>query len=1378
PLVPARFSALHHAALNGNTELISLLLEAQAAVDIKDNKGMRPLHYAAWQGKKEPMKMVLKAGSSVNIPSDEGQIPLHLAAQHGHYDVSEMLLQHQSNPCIMDNSGKTPLDLACEFGRVGVVQLLLNSNMCAALLEPKPGDATDPNGTSPLHLAAKNGHIDIIRLLLQAGIDINRQTKAGTALHEAALCGKTDVVRLLLDSGINAHVRNTYNQTALDIVNQFTTSQASKEIKQMLRDASAALQVRAVKDYCNNYDLTSLNVKAGDVITVLEQHADGRWKGCIHDNRTGNDRVGYFPSSLVEAISKRTAHTRVYQDVAVTWPHHGHGALMASPLSLCAGGDRSSLGSTGSVASARSSGSGQSAGSGAHALHAGSEGVKVSPLPTLGGTDMSPGTAGSPVVPAPSWNLPPAHGWVWGRDQGSPFLGLPRAAPSLSPQSSEAVYQWLCKFQLQLYAPNFINAGYDITTISRMTPEDLTAIGVTKPGHRKKIASEINNLNIPEWLPEYKPANLALWLSMIGLSQYYKVLVENGYENIDFITDITWEDLQEIGITKLGHQKKLMLAVKKLAELQRAELGKYEPGTLKRKVTAAACPEVLAIESPPPEPPECQSPKMTTFQDSELSSELQVAMTGEAPEEPPEKAANPAAPGYRSPPGLGGRTRLMSSSQELLGDGPRAPPTAAISKSQEYLAEGAGEAPPAPPKEGRPPRHGHPVKRASVPPVPGKPRQPFPPSTGQLTPPQTPGKPRPPSPQGPPAPHATAKVKPTPQLLPPGERPASPRSLPQSPTHRGFAYVLPQPAEGEGGPPGVPVLPVSVPVLCLPPAGEGEEEPGRPKKRAHSLNRYAASDSEQERDELLVPDAGPYATVQRRVGRSHSVRAPTGGDKNVNRSQSFAVRPKKKGPPPPPPKRSSSAISSAGMAEDFPKEGEGEVAAGQPATEGESRREQRRASDLGGSVDTGSAGSVRSIAAMLEMSSIGGGARALALQKPHGPGAPPGSPERSRVATVLATVKHKEAIGLDGEVVNRRRTISGPVTGLVAARGGSPDGIPFAEEGNLTIKQRPRPLGPARGEVGEGLSPAHRHGDLAKVEASATLKRRIRARQSQQDGVRFVLTESDTVKRRPKAKDKEPALEPAPLAVYQNGTGTVKRRPASELSGAEPPPTPPPAARPDGPDYAGPPAEPKKPFKPPVSPKPVLTQPPQKVPGPPAPIPKKVPIPSPGSPEVKRVHGTPPPVSPKPVPPPTAPKPPKPHAAIQSVSAGSTPAPSPARQLGTAGAKPSSTPPSLCSSPAKPLSPGAQPQQVPVKPPRSAITGPSIDSTSPELAQQKLEETSASLAAALQAVEEKIKQEDSQAADSAVESKSTVSILDDIGSMFDDLADQLDAMLE
>lgn len=30
--------------------------------------------------------------------------------------------------------------------------------------------------------------------------------------------------------------------------------------------------------------------------------------------------------------------------------------------------------------------------------------------------------------------------------------------------------------------------------------------------------------------------------------------MQNGYENIDFISDISLEDLQEIGITKLGEE--------------------------------------------------------------------------------------------------------------------------------------------------------------------------------------------------------------------------------------------------------------------------------------------------------------------------------------------------------------------------------------------------------------------------------------------------------------------------------------------------------------------------------------------------------------------------------------------------------------------------------------------------------------------------------------------------------------------------------------------------------------------------------------------------------------------------------------------------------
>ncbi|XP_026159485.1 caskin-1-like isoform X2 [Mastacembelus armatus] len=546
-------SPLHHAALSGNKELISLLLEAQAAVDIKDHKGMRPLHYAAWQGKTEPMKMLLKAGSSVNGQSDEGQIPLHLSAQHGHYDGSEMLLQHQSNPCISDSAGKTPLDLACEFGRVRVVQLLLSSNMCAAMLEPKP---SDPNGVSPLHLAAKNGHIEVIRLLIQAGIDINRQSESGTALHQAALCGKTEVVRLLLDSGISAGVRNTLSQTALDIVNQFTTTQASQEIKQLLRDASAAMQVRALKDYCNNYDLTSLNIKAGDIITVLEQHSDGRWKGCIHDNRTGNDRVGYFPSNMVEVIKRAGSRTAELSPQGS--PTLGQQSstsediwVLRKPL---AGGERS--GSVGSLGSVRSSSSLQGSGN-THVL--------TTPAP-------SPHPAPTTGVNTHGLNAPGLHAQAEGVKLLATVLSQSVKAKEHLLEQSQSVEQ---------SASSSSCTVHEQRSFERKAEEDdgkdLTAIGVMKPGHRKKLASEISKLPSTDWLPDHKPANLADWLSHLGLSQYYQVLVQNGYENIDFISDISLEDLQEIGITKLGHQKKLMLGVKRLKQLQRGESGSVPP---------------------------------------------------------------------------------------------------------------------------------------------------------------------------------------------------------------------------------------------------------------------------------------------------------------------------------------------------------------------------------------------------------------------------------------------------------------------------------------------------------------------------------------------------------------------------------------------------------------------------------------------------------------------------------------------------------------------------------------------------------------------------------------------------------------------------------
>ncbi|XP_069381573.1 caskin-2-like isoform X9 [Paralichthys olivaceus] len=1257
---------------------------------------MRPLHYAAWQGKAESVLMLLRSGASVNGVSLDGHIPLHLAAQYGHDEVSEMLLQHQSNPCLVNKAKKTPLDLACEFGRVKVAQLLLSSNMVVALLEGERKEPTDSAFTTPLHLAARNGHKDIIRLLLKAGIDINKTTKSGTALHEASLYGKTEVVRLLLDAGVDVNIRNTYNQTALDIVNQFTTSHASKDIKQLLRDATGVLQVRALKDYWNLHDPTALNIRAGDIIMVMEQHVDGRWKGHIHDSPRGTDRVGFFPPSIVEVISRRNGGTLSRH---ASLPTQRQQSLSRAPLSSslssapqtddsytlyappthvvlplanglttstglspsrlsqsgcpfediwvlrdsCHAGDRNSVGSTGSVGSTRSAGSGQSTESNNtpngfphHSGHHDNNTNKTAPpAADSGHSDLSD----QPDLPAGGT---PRRQTVTVQKPAEQSFSQQFVRPQqlLEGKDAEAIYQWLSEFQLQHYTGNFLSAGYDVPTISRMTPEDLTAIGVTKPGHRKKISMEINNMNIPEWLPEYIPSDLGEWLSAIGLPQYHKRLSENGYDCISIVKDLTWEDLQEIGIIKLGHQKKLMLAVKKLCDIQRAILhAESGQDTLRRRGPGAL--HLVAIE-PADSDSSPHTPKMLTFQDSELSAELQTAISRHYGGCEEGLAMKNAVGMSQSQESIDVRSRGSGRSQE--------PPTASItphSWSQESLDDGS-------------------AKERNLPE--GWDQRPL---QQQLLPKQVP--------------LGTATVFKYPAI------PAKPRlsgscgpSPHGSPALKGFSYLHSHCGSTE---------------LSSSPR-PADHTRTLPKKRTQSMTRYALSDGEPDDDDeepvLHSGNLPSYATLTRKPGRSQLARLQSSPEKNgsVGRSQSFAVRARKKGPPPPPPKRLSSVSSTTS----------GELS-------------DSSTSSSSGRVVTDSPGSVRSIAAALEGSTEG--------RSPPGPTPELSHQEAPSPSLISAGQEVREAPGV------RRRVQSECIPAHMGAepdrgvksdseeeepkdlgssaspQNSSSECIPFAEEGNLTIKQRPKAPGPPRAEA-----------VLEPPDKQATKNLEV---------PEFNLKESDTVKRRQKPRDKEqgggsPSREEAGQhrspsgSRPQSGEGVGLRisdtgveRPASPATGSQ--------------------------IKPPLSPKP-------------------------------------PTVAPKPVR----------HSLLAAQAAGhSTPAVTVSVVQSLAFTAPSSlvheppAPAQTSSSASAPQSPSLTAAR-----PQVCVVGPDLvpeSSCGTEVVQQRLDQTSTSLEAALKAVERKLNLDDnSESGANSVKSAGT--ILDDIGNMFDDLADQLDAMLD
>ncbi|XP_018015356.1 uncharacterized protein LOC108672229 isoform X2 [Hyalella azteca] len=135
-------------------------------------------------------------------------------------------------------------------------------------------------------------------------------------------------------------------------------------------------------------------------------------------------------------------------------------------------------------------------------------------------------------------------------------------------RDSEVLRAWLSELHLEEHTDKFIIAGYDLPTISRVTPEDLNAIGITKPAHRKKLKAEISKLNIRDGLPDYIPATLEEWLAVLKLSEYNATLQRQGYRTPVQMLQVMWEDLEEMGITRLGHQKKVMLAIKRINDIK------------------------------------------------------------------------------------------------------------------------------------------------------------------------------------------------------------------------------------------------------------------------------------------------------------------------------------------------------------------------------------------------------------------------------------------------------------------------------------------------------------------------------------------------------------------------------------------------------------------------------------------------------------------------------------------------------------------------------------------------------------------------------------------------------------------------------------------
>lgn len=88
------------AAKDGYVDIVAELLKRGIRVDNATKKGNTALHIASLAGQKEVIKLLIQYNANVNIQSLNGFTPLYMAAQENHDACVRFLLSKGANPSL------------------------------------------------------------------------------------------------------------------------------------------------------------------------------------------------------------------------------------------------------------------------------------------------------------------------------------------------------------------------------------------------------------------------------------------------------------------------------------------------------------------------------------------------------------------------------------------------------------------------------------------------------------------------------------------------------------------------------------------------------------------------------------------------------------------------------------------------------------------------------------------------------------------------------------------------------------------------------------------------------------------------------------------------------------------------------------------------------------------------------------------------------------------------------------------------------------------------------------------------------------------------------------------------------------------------------
>jgi len=120
------FTSLGLACYFGHYEVARLLVLKGADVNLPSKNGFNvyPIHSAAAGNYTNILRLLIESGAQVNVKQQAGSTPLHAAAQYGNLDMLIILLENGAEVNVRMEGGKLPADLAREKGYNEIAEIL------------------------------------------------------------------------------------------------------------------------------------------------------------------------------------------------------------------------------------------------------------------------------------------------------------------------------------------------------------------------------------------------------------------------------------------------------------------------------------------------------------------------------------------------------------------------------------------------------------------------------------------------------------------------------------------------------------------------------------------------------------------------------------------------------------------------------------------------------------------------------------------------------------------------------------------------------------------------------------------------------------------------------------------------------------------------------------------------------------------------------------------------------------------------------------------------------------------------------------------------------------------------------------------------------